>query len=72
MSLSLDGATTAGAPAPFPAEPSRLGLSCGEAGEQAGPALLDLVAEHPLEHRAPKRAAVVQVHGEPAALVGRA
>ena len=41
--------------------------SAGEAGEEAGTAVLDLVAEHVLEHRSPERSAVVEVHDETAA-----
>src|SRR5205823_15058967 len=38
-----------------------------EEGEEAGLAVLDLVAEEALEHRAEQPAAVVQAHGEAAA-----
>ncbi len=67
LARASTGATTAGAP-PLPRWPNPA-RSAGEAGEQAGPAVLDLVAEHPLEHRAPERTAVVKVHHETAALV---
>ncbi len=44
--------------------------STSEAGEQPGAAVLDLVAEHPLEHWPPQRPPVVKVHHEAAAAVG--